>query len=526
MSPECIKVALDAAVVANKLWHDLIASNALGNDFMQQPALGVTNQEHGWVSPWNVEESLTAFPGKAQKYQGSVNAKLLKRCHTGSKTIDFTKCQMAKDQFFDHTRGRANVDMPIIFFSHLQAIDDLPRDTALDVEKFPMAGGHEMVYGLVMGAWLCFQAGGDMGPYVRSFRSVVVCALKVAEGQHNDALKKLQYGQDELAKFDICSDSILDESDHYLSMTKGLKDAGKKTTHEAVVEFASGITWHNPKNKWTVTNVKMNKLVANFYLEDKDVHLTLRKFNLNHTQAVLCRGAYHLDAIKQFSQDVSWIPKIIDMLDFMLLRQQVTAEKITITNLRGKALSKDNQQPVIGYTSLIVVKLLIIDAVFSVEGLNMPSEVEAVFRDGASFSECYPSQLEIQRLNRGGFVMRTHAVRAKINDLNETQTRACEIGEKVWMAVLDKPIKELWNTTMRGDINKNNILQAISSCETLKDNWCELKDSLQKSKEDALATHVSPSNVSIAAMVGADIGEPSGHAGDVAVDPETTAEQK
>ena len=61
MKETCLSYAMDVATLISKLWHDLIATNALGNDFGSSGALGITMEEHGWVAPWDPKQAATAF---------------------------------------------------------------------------------------------------------------------------------------------------------------------------------------------------------------------------------------------------------------------------------------------------------------------------------------------------------------------------------------------------------------------------------------------------------------------------------
>ena len=92
-----------------------------------------------------------------------------------------------------------------------------------------------------------------------------------------------------------------------------------------------------------------------------------------------------------------------------------------------------------GYVSLCVCKILILDVVFAVPGLNMPVAVEDIFKDGVKFSGVFPSQLDIQRLQRAGVAMPTNALRIQIQKLNDVQSNACDIGEKLRSGILEKP---------------------------------------------------------------------------------------
>ena len=89
----------------------------------------------------------------------------------------------------------------------------------------------------------------------------------------------------------------------------------------------------------------------------------------------------------------------------------------------------------------------------------------------------FPSQLDIQRLQRAGVAMPTNALRIQIQKLNDVQSKACDIGEKLRSGILDKPIKEAWNGPMKGGISKATIVNAITNVDTLKDDWAELHDS-------------------------------------------------
>ena len=128
MSPEYVAVALDGTVVVNKLWSDLIATEALGADFLNCSALSISTTEHGWVSPWKVSESKIASDEMAQTYQGSVHAKLIKHGDVGTKVIEWPKCQHAYRQWFGHTVPRRDRDFPIVFQSVFPSSDQLPQD--------------------------------------------------------------------------------------------------------------------------------------------------------------------------------------------------------------------------------------------------------------------------------------------------------------------------------------------------------------------------------------------------------------
>ena len=149
-----------------------------------------------------------------------------------------------------------------------------------------------LVFGLILGARLCHQFGGDMDLYQRSIRSIVICCYQASDAEQHCVLKRLQIGQDEFANHEIHADKALDMADHYSNIIKGLKRDGKKTANDSIIIFANSMRWLCPTNAWTLKTVQSCRLVLSYFVEDLVANEALRRFNVHHGTNILCRGFF------------------------------------------------------------------------------------------------------------------------------------------------------------------------------------------------------------------------------------------
>jgi hypothetical protein len=113
--------ALDPYTVILELWEDLMNSNVFGADFLKTAALPTTKDGHGWVAPWDPVAAALAFDGKAAKFQGAVNIRLIKKAKVHG-SIEWPKIQCAHETFFIMQVGNLDPTACIFRLSSTQVV--------------------------------------------------------------------------------------------------------------------------------------------------------------------------------------------------------------------------------------------------------------------------------------------------------------------------------------------------------------------------------------------------------------------
>ena len=115
--------------------------------------------------------------------------------------------------------------------------------------------------------------------------------------------------------------------------------------------------------------------------------------------------------------------------------------------------------------------------------------------------DAFPSMAEIQRLQQCGISVQSD-IRQKLGKLNCPQQKACEIAEKLWQGVYDKPIKDVWQSEkFKGSITAANIGDARCAVEGVSDLYEELLEQVKSGKEDAAGGAGAAVGVSMASIL-------------------------
>ena len=450
MSDKALQLALRPSAVISKMYAMLMARHALGKDFHKQEAAEVKVGSSGWCAKWSSSQAVSSL-ASAGKYSAAVSIRHFKR--TTRRSIDWEKVKMADEQLFSYSLIKdgikTDLDFKAPFHCTMKDTSTIPERISTADELFELDKQHEILFGAIYSAWKAMVCGENLDPYTRCFQTSQVTIHLAEDEKDSRACRVLQQGQDALAEYEISKDSALDLAEIYRDMVDGIVQRGEKPTVKRILGMSDKAKWFTKtaaEQKFTERTLSAVKGILVTFIENKANADAIRSFNVFFGPDMLCTGYWHLDGIRNCCIDESsWIPQVLDRLKYYLRRgvNGCNAKRVSIDNIRGKPIGKNQDTAILGYAGLFGLHIMITQDVLTKVKLHDFPSICKVFEDSSEFEKAFPTSTYLMAMQRLGKSIQSD-LPTHLAQCNEAQRQGCVFLEKLLSGEYDEYLRKAW----------------------------------------------------------------------------------